>query len=151
MAKNTKQIARNKKAYFDYEIIEEFETGVVLKGYEVKSVKSGRVNLKGAHVSVFSDGPYVMDMHIGSYPMADLKDYHPKKKRKLLLKSKEIDKIRKAETTAGLAIIPLTVYLKGGLVKLKIAICRGKKRHDKRQALKRKAQDRQVERAIRNM
>lgn len=144
------EIARNKKAYFDYEIIEDFEAGIMLKGYEVKAIRAGKVNLKGAHVVVLSDGPYVVDMHIGSYEQAGLKDYHPKAKRKLLLNKKEIEKIANAEATGGLAVLALAMYKKGGLIKLRIGVGKGKKKYDKRTELKRKSQDRDVARALKH-
>jgi len=143
-------IAKNKKAYFDYEVLEEFEAGLMLKGNEVKSIRLGKVNLKGSYVSVLEDGPYVSAMHISQYEPAHLKTYDPIRKRKLLLNHREIDKLRGSEKTAGLAIIPLKLYYKKGLIKMKIGICRGKKNYDKRADLKRKSQNREVNRALKH-
>lgn len=153
MAKKEKptssEIAKNKKAYFDYEILDEYEAGIMLKGYEVKSVRAGKVNLKGSRVSVLSDGSaYVMDMHISPYEQAGLKEYHPAEKRKLLLNRKEIEKLEDAENTAGLTIVPLKMYFKKGLIKLKIAVVKGKKTIDKRAKIKGKDQDIDIQRAL---
>lgn len=153
MAKKVKstssEIARNKKAFFDFEILDEYEAGIMLKGYEVKSVRAGKVNLKGSRVSVLSDGAaYVMDMHISPYEQAGLKDYHPAEKRRLLLNRKEIQKLEDAENTAGLSVVPLKMYYKKGLIKLKIATVKGKRNIDKRAKIKNKDQDIDIQRAL---
>jgi SsrA-binding protein len=140
----------NKKATFDFEILERLETGMMLSGAEVKSIRAGRASLKGSYVAVLSDGPYVMDLHISEYTPAGLKGYDPTKKRKLLLNKKEIEKLEKAEKTSGLAIVPLKLYAKKGLFKLEIAIAKGKKLHDKRQSLKSKSQNLEIKRALKH-
>lgn len=141
------QFAKNKKAYHDYELLEEFEAGIALLGPEVKSVRRGRVQLKGSYVAVLTDGPYVMGLHISPYQYADTAT-DPTRKRKLLLHAKEIDKLQKAESTSGLTIIPLALYSKGGLVKMSLAIARGKKLYDKREQAKRKQMNLDAKRAM---
>lgn len=143
-----KVIAKNKKAFFDFEIIEKFEAGIILKGHEVKSIRLGNVNLKGAYVVITDNSALVSGMHIGRYENSDIKDYDPLARRKLLLNSKELDKLRRAENDSGLTVIPLDVYLKKGLIKLTVAIARGKKAHDKRQTIKKRDQDRQINREL---
>lgn len=144
------QVIKNKKATFDYEIIEVFEAGIMLSGPEVKSIRLGRASLKGSYVALLSDGPYVMDMHIADFMPAAQKSYNPTAKRKLLLNKKEIDQLEKAEKTSGLAIVPLKLYTKRGLFKLEIAIAKGKKLHDKRQSLKSKSQNIEIQRALKH-
>jgi len=141
-------IARNKKAYFDYEVLEEMVAGLMLKGSEVKSIRAGKVNLKGSYVSVLEDGPYVSSMHISPYEPANIPSYDPIRKRKILLNKREIDKLIGAEKTAGLSVIPLKLFFKKGLIKMKIGICKGKKNRDKRASIKQRGQDREINRAM---
>ena len=141
--------ATNKKVNFDYEIIDKFEAGIMLKGYEVKSIRAGKVNLRGAYASVFSDGPYVCDMHISAYGPANVSDFNPTSRRKLLLNQKEIKTLAKAELTKGLAIVALKIYSKKGLIKLQIGIGRGKKQYDKRESIKKRGLDIDTARALR--
>lgn len=140
----------NKKAFFDYDIQEKIEAGIILTGPEVKSVRNGRANLKGSYVAVLSDGPYVMDLHISAYEPANVAGYEPKAKRKLLLNKKEIKKLEDIEKATGLTIIPTNLYFKKGLIKLEIAIAKGKKLYDKRNSLKNKAQNLDIKRAIKH-
>jgi SsrA-binding protein len=144
-----KVISSNKKAYFDYEVSDTFEAGIVLRGYEVKSVRAGNVNLKGAFVLV-SGVPVISGMHIGPYKAANLTDYDPRGLRRILLKQSEIDKLRRAEGEPGFAIVPLELYLKRGLIKVKIGIMKGKKKYEKREILKRKSNDLDVKRALKH-
>lgn len=146
-----KQLGVNKKAYFDYEIQEKIEAGLMLTGAEVKACRAGKVNLKGSYVAILEDGPYVMDLHITKYEFLDDKSYDAKVKRKLLLNRKEITRLEKAEKEAGMAIIPTELYLKNGLIKLEIAFGKGKKLHDKRQSIKNRESDRQIARTIKNL
>lgn len=141
------EFGRNKKAYHDYELIEEFEAGIALLGPEVKSLRRGRVQLKGSYVAILTDGPYAMGIHITAYPFAH-KPLDPLRKRKLLLNQKEIDKLQRAEQTSGLTIVPLAFYDRNGLIKLKIAIGKGRKLHDKREKMKQNTIIRQTERIV---
>lgn len=142
---------QNKKAFFDYEILEKFEAGIVLSGSEVKSVREGKANLKGGYVATLSDGPYLFEVTISEYKnRSDKTVYIPNEKRKLLLNRKEIESLEKAEKTSGLTIVPLKLYFTRGLLKCEIAIAKGKKNYDKRDALKKKTQTIEVNRALRN-
>lgn len=140
--------AKNKKAYHDYEILEEFEAGIALSGPEVKSIRRSQVQMKGSYVAVLSDGPYVMGIHISPYKFADSQKIDPIRKRKILLKEKEIAKLEQAEKTSGQTLIPLELYPKGGLIKLKVAIAKGRKTHDKRNVVKGRDMQRTVERVL---
>ncbi|MBT6069053.1 SsrA-binding protein SmpB [Candidatus Peregrinibacteria bacterium] len=142
-----KEIAKNKKAYFDYEILEEYESGIILTGAEIKSIRGGNVNLKGSYVGETEGKLAVKNMHISVYAAIQTPQ-EPTRERFLLLHKKEIDKIQGKLKERGLAVIPLRLYLKKGYAKLSIGICRGKKNHDKRQTLKRKDQDMEVKRAL---
>lgn len=142
-------ISKNKKAYADYEILETYEAGIVLNGAEVKSVRAHNINLKGGFVDVDNRGEiWVNEIHISPYKFAHNKNIPPTRKRKLLLKQKEIAKITTALNERGVTCVPLQVLLKGGLIKLKIALVRGKKKYDRRAELKKKAQDLEVARAL---
>ncbi|MEA3272546.1 MAG: SsrA-binding protein SmpB [Patescibacteria group bacterium] len=140
-------IAINKKALFDYEILEKLEAGLVLTGQEVKSVKNGQINLKGSYVTLKDGEAYLLNAHISPYKKAGiLKDYNPTRSRKLLLHKKELTRLIGKSQEKGLTIIPLKVYTKGrGKIKIEIGIGRGKKKYEKRETIKK----REVEREIR--
>ncbi len=147
--KDQNLIAKNKKAFFDYEILDEMEAGIILSGPEVKSIRRGKVNLKGSFVSILSDGKvYVNNMHVSPYSFADNSKYDEVRRRELLLKKSEIENLEKRLNEAGVSLIPTRIYLKKGLVKLAIALARGKKKHDKRHDLKKKSQNRDIERSL---
>lgn len=142
-------LAKNKKAFHDYEILDKFEAGIKLNGPEVKSVRARNVNLKGSFVDVDSHNEaWANEIHISPYRFAHERNLDPTRKRKLLLKRKEIGKIEAAINQKGVTCVPLEIYLKGGLIKLTVGIVRGKKLHDKRRDLKKKAQDLEVARAL---
>ena len=143
-------LAKNKEAYFNYEIEDSLEAGIQLLGHEVKSAKSGNVSLKGAHVTVYGSEAMLVNAHIAPYKYAgELAGYDPTRSRKLLLKRKEIDSIIGKYKIAGYAIVPLELYTKKGLIKVKLGIGRGKKKWDKRDVIKKKEADRKIGRAIR--
>ena len=143
-------LAKNKEAYFNYEIEDSLEAGIQLLGHEVKSAKSGNVSLKGAHVTVHGSEAMLVNAHIAPYKYAgELAGYDPTRSRKLLLKRKEIDSIIGKYKIAGYAIVPLELYTKKGLIKVKLGIGRGKKKWDKRDVIKKKEADRKIGRAIR--
>ena len=144
-----KQIAQNKQAYFNYEVLEYIEAGIILTGPEIKSIRTGNVNLKGSYVSEEKGELFIKGMHISEYPyMKTPQD--PLRERKLLLHKKEVSKLIGKLSEQGLAIIPLKIYLKKGYCKLLIGLCKGKKKYDKRKDLKKKAQDMEVKRALKN-
>lgn len=143
-------IAKNKEAFFNYEIEETLEAGIQLLGHEVKSAKSGQVSLKGAHVTIHGSEAVLVNAHIAPYKYAgELQGYDPARSRKLLLKRKEIDSIIGKYKISGYAVVPLELYTKKGLVKVKLGIGRGKKKWDKRESIKRKEADRKISRALR--
>lgn len=145
-------LANNKKGLHDHSVIEEFEAGVVLTGAEVKSTRAGQITLKGSYISIDqSNEAWLVGAHISPYRPASStqKDYDPDRKRKLILHKKEIDTLRGKEKEKGLTIIPISVYTKGSLIKVKLAIAKGKKMHDKRETLKKRDVDRDIRRAMR--
>lgn len=136
--------AKNKKAFHDYEILESYEAGLVLNGDEVKSIKAGQTNLKGAFADLANNELFLNQMHVSRYKQSSRSAHDPTRKRKLLLHQKEIDKISGAISQKGVTAIPLELYAKGGLIKVKIGLCRGKKLHDKRDTLRKKAQEMEI-------
>lgn len=135
-----KIIAKNRRAWYDYEIIDRFIAGIVLSGQEVKSIKSGGISLKGSFVHFQNGEAYLVNAHVRAYRFASgLADYTPTQSRKLLLHSKEIEILQTAKRSAGLAVVPLAVGLERGFIKIEIASARGRKRYDKRQAAKKRA------------
>lgn len=131
-------IVENRKARFDYEIIEEFESGIVLNGAEVKSVRAGGATMTGARVVFDADGAYVVGMNIPKYKFDSAEEYDAGKRRKLLLHRKEIVEIQSKMRSAGLTVVPVTLYNKGSLVKVKVALVRGKKKFEKREIIKKR-------------
>lgn len=142
-----KEITKNKKAYFDYEILEEIEAGLVLNGAEIKSIRAGNVNLAGAYIGEIEKGLVVRNMHISEYRMADI-ELDPLRERRILLRKKEIDKLLGKLKEKNLTVIPLKLYLKKGYAKLLLGVCKGRKKHDKREVLKRRDQDMEISRAM---
>ncbi len=143
-------LALNRRAGFDYEIIERFETGVVLTGSEVKSIRDGRVSLTEAYAQVERGEMWLLGAHIAEYVLAHRRNHEPMRRRKLLMHRREIDKLAQAVARGGLTLIPLRVYLKGPKIKLEIGLCRGKQVHDKREQVKERESKREMDRAFRD-
>lgn len=143
-----KVLAKNKKAYFDYEIVEKYETGIVLTGAEVKSIKGGHVQLKGSFASVVSGHVMTENLHVSPYRYAPLAGYDPLRRRELLLKRKEIDQLAGLSNQKGFTLILLEIILKNNLVKVILGVCHGKKQHDKRDVLKRRAMTREIDQGL---
>lgn len=142
-------LADNRKARFDYEILEEFEAGIELLGTEVKSVRAGKISLVGAFVAVRGGEAYLVGADIPAYqPKNAPSEYDATRARKLLLSKEEIVKLADAEGTKGLTIVPLKVYSKNRFLKVGIAIARGKKEFDKRQAIKKRDTERELKRSL---
>lgn len=141
-----KIIADNKKARFDFEIIEKYEAGLVLTGSEVKSLREGAVNLKDSYISFRNGEAYLQNAHISEYRASSYNNHEPERLRKLLLHREEINKIMGRVQEKSLTCVPLKLYFKSGKVKIEIALGRGKKLHDKRESLKKKATDREMAR-----
>lgn len=145
-------IANNKRVLHDYYIIEKFEAGIVLSGQEVKSIKLGHINFTGSYVSLDQKGEaWIVGCHISPYKHAGnlLSHYDPIRPRKLLLNKKELIYLKTKTREAGLTILPLSVYTKGSLVKIDIGIARGKKKHDKRETIKKATIEREIGRRLR--
>ncbi len=143
-----KLVADNKKARFDFEILETYEAGVVLRGSEVKSIRNGSVNLKDAYVSFIGDEAFLQNAHISVYQASSYNNHEPERLRKLLLNRNELNKIIAKTRERGLSCIPLKIYFKDGRIKLEIALCKGKKSHDKRDAIKKRDVDRETQNAM---
>ncbi len=137
-------LAKNKKAYFDYEILQTLEAGLVLTGAEVKSLRRGHINFQGAFISIQLKHAYLKQAHIGHYPYAaQVPGENPERERKLLLHAKEIAYLRSKLEERGLTVIPLSLYTKGPRIKLEIAIAKGKKTYDKRESIKKRERQRE--------
>ena len=144
-----KILARNRKALHEYHIEESWESGIVLVGPEVKSVRAGQVSLAEAFASVEGGEVWLRDMHISPYEPASRENADPTRPRKLLLNRSEIRKLIGATQQKGLTLVPLDVYLRDGRVKVTLALARGKKMHDKRETVRRRDAEREMQRAMR--
>ncbi|MDZ4225937.1 MAG: SsrA-binding protein SmpB [Patescibacteria group bacterium] len=144
-------LVQHKKARLEYEILEEYEAGIELLGLEVKSLRAGQGKLEGSHVVVRGGEAYIVGMVISPYQPANTpKEYDPNHTRKLLLTKKEIAELAAAEGQKGLTVIPISVYNKGGKLKVRVAIARGRKKYDKRAVLKRRDTERDMRRTLKN-
>ncbi|MBQ7202971.1 MAG: SsrA-binding protein SmpB [Eubacterium sp.] len=146
MPDEIKTIAKNKKAYHDYFVLEKYEAGIELFGTEIKSVRAGRVNLKDSFCSVDDGEMYAIGMHISPYEMGNRFNRDPLRKKRLLLHKREIMKLFGESQQQGLSIIPLELYIKNGRAKLEIGLCKGKKLYDKRATEAKKSAQRTMER-----
>ena len=141
-----KIIAQNKKAFHDYFIIETYQAGIQLVGTEVKSLRQGRCNLKDSHIKIIGNEAFVFNMHISPYDHGNIFNKDPMRDRRLLLHRNEINKLIGAVTRDGYTIVPTKIYFKGSLVKLDIAIAKGKKLYDKRHDIAKKDAKREASR-----
>ena len=144
-----KVVSTNRRARHEYQILESFECGLVLHGYEVKSIREGRVNISDAYGMVKGSEAFVENMHVTPYSHGDLRVIDPLRTRKLLLKRKQIDYLLGKTKERGLALVPLKLYLKGSRVKLEVGLGRGKKLYDKRHDIAERESRRDIERAVR--
>ncbi|MBE5964264.1 MAG: SsrA-binding protein SmpB [Lachnospira sp.] len=142
---NIKLIANNKKAYFDFFIEEEYEAGVALHGTEVKSLRMGKCSVKESFIRIENGEVYVYNMHISPYEKGNIFNKDPLRVKKLLLHQAEINKISGKVAQKGYTLVPLQVYFKGSLVKVKVGLARGKKLYDKREDIAKKDQRREAE------
>ena len=145
---NFQVIARNKKAYHDYFVLETYEAGIELYGTEIKSIRNGRVNLKDSFCSVDNGEMFAIGMHISPYEHGNIFNRDPMRKKKLLLHKKEIMKLFGQNQQQWLSIIPLELYIKNGRAKLQIGLCKGKKLHDKRDVAAQRDAQRTIEREL---
>jgi len=148
MADDVRVIARNKKAKHDYFVEETLEAGIELVGTEVKSIRSGKVNIKDSFARVDNGELYLHNMHISPYEKGNIYNRDPLRTRKLLVHKKEIRKLIGYTQQKGLTLVPLKVYITRGLIKVELAVARGKKTYDKRHDLAKKDAERRIERAM---
>ena len=141
-------VATNRKARYDYAILERYEAGIALTGDEVKSLRGGRASLGEAFARVRDDEVWLEGMHIPAYEPGNPKTHLPIRPRKLLLHRREIAQLRAAQQQDRLALVPLRVYFSHGLAKVELALARGKRRHEKRQAIARREHEREMRRAV---
>ena len=143
-----KVIARNRKAKFDYELLDSFEAGLVLQGSEIKSIRASQISLKEAYVRTDGHEAWLVNAHIAPDVQASHAGHEPRRERKLLLHKREIDQLWDAVQKKGLTIVPTQVHLSEGRAKVEIAVARGKRKYDKRQAIKQREAKREMDRAL---
>ncbi|MGD8561746.1 MAG: SsrA-binding protein SmpB [Desulfarculaceae bacterium] len=149
MPEKTKLVARNKKARFNYELGDRMEAGMVLTGTEVKSLRLGKANLTDSYARIKDGEAWLYSCHISPYPYAAYDNHDPERPRKLLLHKRELRKLAGKVQEQGLSLIPLAIYFKRGRAKVELALAKGKKLYDKRQAMKKRDQEREMARAFR--
>jgi SsrA-binding protein len=147
---NIKVIATNKKAHFDYEILENYEAGIELTGPEVKSIREGHISLKESFATVKDNQVWLNGAHVSPYKPAADNNAEPTRARRLLLKRSEIDELIGKVQTAGFTLVPIKIYFAHGIIKVEIGLARGKKLHDKRQVLKNRTIEREMQQELKN-
>ncbi|HET8911062.1 MAG TPA: SsrA-binding protein SmpB [Ktedonobacteraceae bacterium] len=148
--KSFKMITVNRQAYHEYTIERTVEAGISLVGTEIKSIRAGRVNLRGAYAMARKDEIWLENAHIAVYEQGNRYNHEPMRNRKLLLHRREIDQLMSKVSTKGLTLVPLKLYLKGGKAKIELGLCRGKKLYDKRASIAERDVKRDMERVLRN-
>ncbi len=148
---NVKTIAKNKKAYHEYFVLESFEAGISLSGTEVKSIRGGGINLKESWCNIENGELLVKQMHISPYDHGNIFNKDPKRDRKLLMHRREIMRLLGMVKQQGLTLVPLSVYFKGSLVKVQVGLCKGKKNYDKRETAAIRDMNRSIDRAVKNI
>ncbi len=146
MAEDVKVVATNRKARFEYFLLEKFEAGLALQGSEIKSIRAGQMSLAEAYIQVEAGQAWLIDAHIAPYIQASRYNHNPLRPRRLLLHKKEIRQLFTQVRQKGMTIVPTRVYLKDGRAKIEIALARGKKLHDKRQAIAKRDAEREARR-----
>ncbi len=145
----SKTLAKNRKALFEYEIQDTMEVGIVLKGTEVKSIRAGQINITESFCRVDDHlQVYLLNAHVSQYDFGNIHNHDPLRPRRLLLHRSEIRRLYGQVKEQGLTLIPIKIYLKGGIIKMELALGRGKKMYDKRQTMKKRDAERDVERAL---
>ena len=145
-----KAIATNRRARFEFEILDRFEAGIALVGPEVKSLRAGKATLTDAYATVRRGEAWLLNLHISPYDPASRDNPNPRRDRKLLLHRREIAKLEGKVKESGLTLVPLSIYFKDGRAKVELALARGKRRHDKRETIKQRESDRDLQRAMRS-
>lgn len=143
-------LAQNKKARHDYNILETVEAGIVLTGTEIKSVREGRVTLKDGFAQIKNDEAWLENIHISEYTAGNRFNHDPLRRRKLLLHKKQIVQLGQKTSAKGVTLVPLKVYLKNGFAKVLIGVATGKHEYDKRETIKRRDQEREIQRTLKN-
>lgn len=143
-------LAQNKKARHDYNILETVEAGIVLTGTEIKSVREGRVILKDGFAQIKNDEAWLENVHISEYTAGNRFNHDPLRRRKLLLHKKQIVQLGQKTSAKGVTLVPLKVYLKNGFAKVLIGVATGKHEYDKRETIKRRDQEREIQRTLKN-
>jgi SsrA-binding protein len=146
MPENIKVVATNRKAGFEYFLLEHYEAGLSLRGSEIKSIRAGQISLTEAYVRVEANEAWLIEAHIAPYEQANRMNHDPKRPRRLLLHKKQITEMWNAVRQKGVTIVPIRVYLKEGRAKLEIAVAKGKQLHDKRNTIAKRDQDRELRR-----
>ena len=141
-------ISNNRKSYYLYNFIVKYEAGIQLKGFEVKAIREGNVNIAESYITIKNNEIFVIGMHIGEYSHSGYTTHNPTRERKLLMHKIEISKIKTKFETKGVTIIPLKLYFKNGKAKLEIALAKGKKKWDKRETIKKRDIDREIKRSM---
>ncbi len=149
MGEDRKIIAENRQARFNYFIEEKIECGIALEGTEVKSVKNGAISFPDAFAEIINGEVYVKNLHISEYSYSSVFNHNPERPKKLLLHRAEIKRLERKTEEKGYTLVPLDFYLKNGRVKTTLGLCKGKKLFDKREAIKERDVDRQIQRAFR--
>ncbi len=144
-----KVVARNRRARFEFDLIEKVEAGIVLTGTEVKSLRNGKASLEESYAGIERDEVWLYGCDIPEYTQANRMNHKPKRPRKLLLHRREIDKLRAKASEKGLTLVPLQIYFKNGIAKVEISVAKGRKLYDKRDALKKQDARRDMDRALR--
>lgn len=142
------ELAVNKKAYFNFEILESFEAGMVLLGTEVKSLRDHGGNLLEGYIVIKEEAAWLINASIAPYRFGNIYNHEERRERKLLLHKKEIERLKRASQEKGLTIVPLSLYLKKGKIKLKIGLAKGKKHHDKRKSIQERDEKRNIARTL---
>ena len=145
---SNKILATNRKARFEYFLLDHFEAGIVLQGSEIKSIRARHISIAEAYVRILDDEAWLIDAHIAPYDQASHFNHEPRRPRKLLLHRKELNRLNKAVLSKGVTIIPTKVYLKNGRAKVEIALAKGKKRYDKRQVIAKRDGERELQRQL---
>ncbi len=141
-------VATNRKAYHDYRIEDTLEAGISLTGTEIKSVRAGQINLRDSYAEIKNGEVWLVDAHISPYRHGNLQNHEPRRRRKLLLHRREINRLQGKVQEKGWTLIPLRVYIKGNLAKVELALVQGKRLYDKRAAIAKRESDREVQRAL---
>jgi len=145
---NARTVCRNRKARHRYDILDEMECGIVLVGSEVKSIRNGKISIDEAYARLRDGELWLIGCDIAEYPQATVMNHEPRRPRKLLLHKRELTKFAESATHEGLTLVPLSVYFARGIVKVKIAVAKGRKLHDKREKLKSKSDKKEMQRAM---